>query len=128
MAENTAPPVRDLCYGCKAFVDIAYWEQDTNRAFCQKCALELPPTSEELALLFIALTTPFKVGDRVEARTAGEIFDGVGTVTDMFTDLEHGGTLVYPTWRVVIDEPAYEGAPEEALYTEICLKKVKVDS
>lgn len=114
----------DLCFGCKAFKEIAYTEAGTDRTFCQQCALQLPPTSEDLALLFIAVTNPFKVGDRVEARTAGTVFDGTGVVEEISTQIIHGGTPVYPSWRVRLETKEHDLAPDEAWYTEICLRKV----
>lgn len=114
-----------LCNGCMKIKEIIYTEEGTERTFCKECALALPPTSEELALLFLSLTTPFKVGDRVEARTAGEVFDGVGTVTKISTQLHHGGTPVYPSFYVKLESRAHDRAPEDgAFYTEICLRKV----
>lgn len=113
-----------ICDGCRHPRDIAYVEPGTERRFCVECALALPPTTEELALLYLELTTPFAVGDQVEARTAAQIFDGVGKVTDISTELEHGGTMVYPTFKVVLESKAHDRAPDEAYYTEICLTKV----
>lgn len=114
----------DLCWNCKNYREVAYTEHETLRSFCKPCALALPPSSEELALLFLEATTPFRVGDKVEARTAGEIFDGVGEVLEISTDLKHGGTKVYPSFLVRLDIRAHEMAPDQAYYTEICLKKV----
>lgn len=120
--------MRDLCFGCKSFKDVVTTEADTGQPFCADCAATLPPAPEQVALAFLALTIPFQPGDRVRASTAGgteyAIFDGVGEVTDVYMDLEHGGTPVFPTFRVVIDEKAYPEAPDEALYTEVCLEKV----
>ncbi len=115
---------KDLCWNCKNYVEIVYTEAGTRRAFCKSCALQLPPTSEELALLFLEVTCPFKVGDRVEARTAGQVFDGIGVVTEISTDLRHGGTRVYPAFHVKLETKEHDRAPDEAFYTEICLKKV----
>lgn len=116
--------VRDLCASCKNFREIAYIEKDTNRCFCSDCAQALPPTAEELALLFIAATTPFKVGDVVECRTAGEIYDGIGVVEEVSTDLEKGGTMVYPIFLVRMTEKAYPNLRDVIPYTEVCLQKV----
>ena len=113
-----------ICNGCRNLRQISYVEPGTERHFCAECALALPPTSVELALLYLEMTTPFKVGDRVEARTAAQIYDGVGEVTDISTSLDHGGTLVYPTFHVEIEAKAHDLAPQEAWYTECCLTKV----
>jgi len=115
---------KDVCWSCRFYRDIEYTEAGTQRPFCKACALQLPPTSEELAMLFIEVTCPFKVGDKVEARTAGEVFDGTGEVLEISTDLRHGGTRVYPSFLVRLDTKEHDLAPDQAYYTEICLKKV----
>lgn len=112
---------RDLCWGCRQFRDIAWTEESTARPYCPDCAAQLPPTAEEQAFDFLMRTLPFKPGDRVECRTAAQLFDGVGTVQKISMDLENGGTLVYPAFLVKIDEKAYDSAPDECWYTEICL-------
>ena len=112
----------DFCSGCKTIAEIIYTETETDRSFCKKCTVALPPSSEELALIFLALTVPFKVGDRVEARTAGQIFDGVGTVEEISTELKNGGTRVFPSFRVKLETKEHDQAPDEAWYTECCLK------
>lgn len=114
----------DICWNCRNYVEIVYHESGTMRAFCKPCALQLPPTSDELALLFLEATCPFKVGDQVEARTAGEVFDGVGKVTEISTELRNGGTRVFPSFHVQLETKEHDLAPEEAWYTEVCLKKV----
>ena len=114
----------DICDQCRKYTEIAYTEEGTNRPFCRDCALTLPPSSEELALLFLQFTIPFKVGDRVEARTAGEVFDGVGVIEEVSTDLRNGGTRVYPSFRVKLETKEHDLAPDEAYYTEMCLTKV----
>jgi hypothetical protein len=81
-----------------------------------------------LGLQYLMTTVPFKEGDRVQCRTGGVIFDGVGTVQEVSFDLEHGGTLIFPMFRVSIDEPADELSPAEGWYSEICLARVKDDA
>lgn len=117
--------IRDLCTSCKNFREIAYIEKDTDRPFCEACALELPPTSEELAMLFIMATIPFKVGDVVECRTGAEIYDGIGVVEEISTSLEHGGTMVYPIFLVRLTEKVYPNLRDVIGYTECCLTPVK---
>lgn len=114
------------CAGCLKTKRVAYFESRRGLSFCRVCTQRLDLPSEFDWRLFLLATVPFEVGDRVEARTAAEIFDGVGTVEEVSMSLEHGGTPVYPTFRVVIDEPAYDQAPAEAWYTEVCLSKTKV--
>lgn len=116
----------ELCAGCRTFVEMP--AAPAGPVHCVACAATLPPTAEQWMLAYLMLTIPFEVGDRVEARTAGELFDGVGTVTEVSMSLEHGGTPVYPTFRVVIDSPAYDQAPAEQFYTEMCLTKVSEES
>lgn len=119
--------MKDLCFGCRSFTEIVYNEEGTDRPFCQECALALPPTSEELAILFLSVTSPFHVGDKVVARqaiTTDEFrTEGVGTIDEVDTGFRMGGTPVFPTWHVKIEEPAYDGAPEDGWYTEVCLQK-----
>lgn len=128
MGESASIAIKDLCSACKAFREIVYVEEGTNRCFCEPCALALPPTSEELALLFIMATTPFKVGDVVECRTGAEIYDGIGVVEEISTDLEKGGTAVYPIFLVRLTEKVYPNLRDVIGYTEICLKHVKGDN
>lgn len=121
--------MKDLCWGCKAFKDIVYTEGGTDHPFCAGCSELQPPTSEEVAVLMLTAPNspwgpPFRPGDQVEARTGAVIFDGVGTVAEMSMSLEHGATPIYPTWRVVLDSKAHDQAPDEAWYTEVCLKRV----
>jgi hypothetical protein len=122
--------MRDMCSGCRKFKDVAWTEEQTGRAFCEECLAQLPWTSEQRALMFLMLTIPFRPGDRVECRTAGgtpvELYDGIGTVQEISTSLEHGGTMVFPTFRVTLDEKAYPSCPDEVWYTECCLTKVGV--
>lgn len=114
-----------LCHGCKLPKPIAYVNEDTGQPYCTNCLLTLLPLSQEWRdMAFLAATIPYRPGDRVEARVAGQVLDGVGQVTEVSTSLEHGGTPVYPTFRVVIDQPAHEHAPTEAWYHENCLSRV----
>ena len=122
--------MRDLCYGCKQFKEIAYTQGGTDHPFCEECSIIQPLTSDEWAMMLLVAPDspwgpPFHPGDKVEARTAGTIYDGIGEVAQMSMSLEHGGTPVYPTFRVVISEKAHDQAPDEAWYTEICLQKVE---
>lgn len=125
--------MRDLCWGCKSFKDIVYTEDGTNNPFCEGCLANIPLSGDEWA--FILLTAPwspfgppFKIGDVVECRIAGEYYDGVGTVQEIDMSFEHGGTPVYPTWRVTLDTKAHDGVPDEQWYTENCLKRVNQEA
>lgn len=129
--------MNDLCFGCKQFKEIVYTQGGTNHPFCEPCSIIQPLTSDEWALMLLVAPDspygpPFKPGDKVEARqviasNGTEIefkVEGVGEVTNVYMDLEHGGTPVYPTFRVVISDKAYDEAPDEGLFTEVCLTKV----
>lgn len=120
----------DLCYGCKQFVEIVWTESRTEHPFCQRCVDDMPPTQDQINLLLLLapwspIGPPFKAGDKVECRTGAIILDGVGIVQEMSISLEHGGTPIYPTFRVTITDKAYPEAPDEAWYTEVCLTPVK---
>ena len=119
----------DLCFGCKKFVEIVYTESGTDRPFCEPCTEQMPPTRDEINLVLLLapwspIGPPFKPGDVVECRTGAVVYDGVGVVREMSIRLEHGGTPIYPAFRVEITEKAYDGAPDECWYTEVCLTKV----
>jgi hypothetical protein len=121
--------MRDLCWACKSFKEIAYTEVETKRPFCQGCLDQQPLTSEQKALIFLMLTIPFKPGDRVKCHTAGgtpvELYDGIGTVQEISTDIERGcGTMVYPTFRVKIEEKQYPSCPDEIWFCENGLRKL----
>ena len=112
-----------VCQGCKQLAEIVHTDS-LGLDYCAQCAKDIPVPGETLAVEYLLANPAFVNGDRVECRTAGEIFDGVGTVMEMSFDIEHGGTLIYPAFRVVIDEPVNEHSPKEGWYTEICLRRV----
>jgi hypothetical protein len=117
-----------LCYGCKAFREVAYTHPITEQQFCADCERVQPLTVEDWSAFLLTsprsvLGPPFRPGDVVEARTAAVIYDGVGTVREVSMNLKHGGTPIYPTFRVELTEKAHDQAPDEAWYTEICLTK-----
>jgi len=116
----------DFCSGCKAYKDIVFVEEGTDRNFCGGCTRILPPAPEELALAFVLATIPFKPGDRVECRTGAQLYDGIGTVQEISMLLENGGTPVFPSFRVAMEEKAIQDpeVPDELWYTEVCLTKV----
>lgn len=112
-----------VCQGCKQGREIVTSEVG-GLEYCVDCAASLPMPTVARAMGYLTATIPFRVGDRVECRLAGEILEGVGTVQEVSFDLENGGTPVYPAFRVVLDEKAYKEAPDEEWATEICLRKV----
>ena len=89
-----------------------------------------PITAEDVASFLLLspnsiLGPQYHPGDIVEARTAALIYDGIGMVEEMSMELKNGGTPVYPSFRVRITEKAHDEAPDEAWYTEVCLRKVE---
>lgn len=113
----------EVCRGCKKLKELVYTD-DFGLRYCAECAELKPKKPETLGLEFLLATIPFGRGDRVECRTGAVTYDGVGTVQEVSFNIEHGGTLVFPAFRVEIDEPANEHSPDEGWYTETCLKKV----
>jgi hypothetical protein len=106
-----------LCLECHELREI------TDRRYCVECTMQMPYFSIRRALGFPEI--PFKVGDKVEAYMAGELFDGVGHVDKIRLD----GSLsrdpqVVAMFHVIIDEPADELAPDEAWYVARCLREV----
>jgi hypothetical protein len=120
----------ELCYGCKLPRETVYTHPDTYQVFCAGCARGMPLNANEWALLLLTqpgspVGPPFAPGDVVECRRAATHYEGIGTVQEMSMDLGHGGTPLYPMFRVVITEKADEGVPDEAWYAEVSLTKVK---
>jgi len=115
--------ITGLCEGCRELKPVAYTDS-VGREYCAACAIVLPIPSANRLLEFLMHTIPFKVGDRVEARTAGALFDGVGVIEEVSMSPEKWGTPVYPSFRVRIEEPAYPEAPKERWYMEKQLRKV----
>ena len=121
---------RNLCYGCKTFQEVAYVQPGTGNSFCSKCRWDQPVTIEDLALFLLVdpdspIGPPFRDGDVVEARVAGMLYDGIGVVEGMSTSLEHGATMLYPTFRVRFTEKATDHeVPDFYYYPENCLTKV----
>ncbi|MCV7383915.1 DUF4236 domain-containing protein [Mycolicibacter longobardus] len=71
----------------------------------------------------VPVRSPFQVGDRVECRTAGELYDGIGTVRAASILLDvGGGTPTYPMFQVVLGDPQRPDLTDPQWYSEICLK------
>lgn len=113
----------ELCGSCQELKPIVQTDR-FGRGYCQACMDE--DDQPRPVMEFLERTVPFSVGDRVEARTGAMLFDGVGVVDEISTDLAHFGTPVFPSFHVLIDQPAYPDAPASLWYTEVCLKKVGV--
>lgn len=114
-----------LCTGCKKPKKLVAVDESTGIGFCADCSKWQVPPIEEIAVEYLQATVPFTEGDLVECRTAGVFYDGIGTVIGVSTDLKDGGTPVFPSFHVRIDEKAYPEVPDTLHYTEVCLKKVK---
>lgn len=112
-----------LCETCKELKDVA-WTDTVGREYCAECFANLPVPSAHRLLDFLMRTVPFQVGDKVECRTAGVLFDGVGTVDEVSIEPEKFGTPVYPSFLVTIEEKAYDTAPDSCWYMESQLRKV----
>jgi len=115
-----------LCECCKELKPIAYIDP-VEREYCEDCFAHLAVPTATRIMDYLLRTIPFQVGDRVEARTAGVILDGVGTVEEVSMDLEKYGTPVYPSFRVRIEQKAFPEAPDERWYMEAQLRKVNDD-
>lgn len=113
-----------LCASCKQMREPAATFDELD--YCEECLENiLPPEQPELlGLAYLLATIPFQVGDKVECRTAGELYDGVGTVKEIDTEFKMGGTPVFPAFRVLLEEKIDKNLPDELWYTENGLKKV----
>lgn len=112
----------ELCAICRSMASIVFTD-DYGRDYCGQCLNEMPPTIW-IALQYLMLTIPFKVGDKVRAKTAGVIYDGIGTIDEISIDPETFGTPVYPSFHVVFDDKAYPEVPDSVWYCERQLERV----
>lgn len=119
----------EICYGCKLPQEHVYVHPDTGQGFCMTCARGMPVNPMEWALLLLTtpgsvVGPPFLPGDVVECRRAATVYEGVGVVQEMSMSLQHGGTPLYPMFRVTLTEKAADEVPDEAWYAEVSLRKV----
>lgn len=112
-----------LCEICKELKETAYTDP-VGREYCGDCFSILPIPTASRIIEYLMLTIPFKIGDRVECRTAGVLFDGTGTIDEVSIEPEKFGTPAYPSFHVVIDDKAYSEAPDSLYYMETQLTKV----
>jgi hypothetical protein len=112
-----------LCESCKELKQTAYTDP-IGREYCLNCFPNLPVPTASRIVGYLMATLPFAVGDRVEARTAGVLLDGVGTIDEISVDPQDFGTPAHPSFHVVIDQPAYPEAPDALWYMEKQLRKV----
>lgn len=113
-----------LCEVCKELKETAYTDP-VGREYCGGCFSTLPVPTASRIVEYLMLTIPFQVGDRVECRTAGVLFDGVGNIDEISIEPENFGTPAYPSFHVTIDDKAYEDAPDELWYMETQLRRVE---
>lgn len=118
---------KELCEVCRHLRPSA-WTDSVGRSYCGECLAEADEPTIHPGLAYLDATIPFQVGDRVECRTAGVLYDGVGTVDQVSTELENYGTPVYPSFHVVIEDKAYPEAPDELWYLERQLTLVEAGS
>ena len=112
-----------LCESCRELKPVAYTDP-VDREYCAGCFTTMPVATPSRMLEYLLATVPFSVGDRVECRTAGVLYDGIGVIQDISVVPENFGTPVYPSFQVRIEEPAYPEAPTTRWYMEQQLKKV----
>jgi hypothetical protein len=114
--------VAECCYLCKAFKEIVYVDE-LDQSYCMDCFVTTPIPGDVWGRIFLLMTVPFQVGDKVKC-SLYDRYEGIGHVDAVHFDLKHGGTPVYPTFHVVMDEKAFDEVPDDSLYTEVCLEKV----
>lgn len=113
-----------LCEFCRELKPVAYTDT-VGREFCGDCQSTVNAYSVPAMLAYLLLTLPFAVGDKVECRTAGALYDGVGTIDNISMDPADWGTVVYPSFHVTIEDKAYPEAPDELWYPEASLTRAK---
>lgn len=120
----TMAPQLGLCESCRELKTAAYTDP-IGRDYCLDCFAKLPVATAARIVEELIATIPFQVGDRVECRTAGVLYDGIGVVDDISIEPEHFGTPAHPAFHVVIEDKAYPEAPESCWYCERQLRKVE---
>lgn len=118
------PADTGLCEFCYQLKPVAHTDA-VGRAYCAECVAALVEVASPTILDYLSATVPFQLGDRVECRTAGALYDGVGVIDEVSTELAKFGTPVHPSFHVRIIEKAYPEAPDELWYMENQLQKVE---
>ena len=95
---------------------VDYTDPITLKGFCATCASNEFISSQHVYLQFLKDIIPFEVGNRVECRTVGVIYDGTGKVIEVSTELKDGGTEYAPAYRVQLDK-----GDQKLWYTGKCL-------
>ncbi len=114
----------ELCFICKGLKEIVHTD-DLDQSYCAECVATVPIPPEVLGQLYLDVTVPFREGDRVRCTFPPDIYEGIGVIDKVHFDLEHGGTPVYPTFAVTMEEKANPEVPDQSLYTESCLELVE---
>lgn len=118
--------IQGLCEVCKNLKETAYTDP-VGRDYCTDCFSTLPVPTASRIIEYLMVTIPFQIGDRVECRTAGVLFDGVGDIDEISIEPENFGTPAFPSFRVTFIEKAYAECPDSVWYMETQLKLVKSD-
>lgn len=113
-----------LCESCKELKSIAYTDP-VGREYCSACLITLPVPAVQRILAYLMVTIPFQVGDRVQCRTAGVLYDGIGVIDEVSISPENFGTPVHPSFHVTLTEKAYPEAPDALWYCEKQLRRVE---
>jgi len=90
----------------------------TERGYCTACAANETTSTRHVHLQWLSTVLPLEVGERVECRTVGEIYDGDGEIIEISTEIRRGGTPVHPAYLVRLDDG------REWWYTSVCLTRV----
>jgi hypothetical protein len=111
-----------LCWICKGVREIVYTDS-VERQYCRNCVALLPASQSDMLMSFLSATVPYRVGDIVSCKTAGQVYDGIGHVVEVSFDPKDLASPVVPMFRVAMDEKAYSQVPDEIWFSEICLER-----
>lgn len=92
----------------------------TSKEYCFSCSLTPDRSSDDVYLQLLQSLLPFEVGDEVECYQAGDRqrYIGRGTIEEISTDLDEGGTPVFPVYRVKFKKG------EGRWFTSVCFTRV----
>lgn len=106
-----------LCESCRELKVTAYTDP-VGREYCVTCFVMLPVPTVSRIIEYLIETIPFQVGDRVECRTAGVLYDGIGVIDQVSIEPKNFGTPAYPAFHVCLQQKAYPEAPDALWYME----------
>lgn len=115
-----------LCESCRELKPVT-WTDVVGREYCAGCFSVLPVPTTSRLMDYLMISIPFHVGDVVECRTAGVLYDGIGVIDEVSFDPAKFGTPVYPSFHVTLTEKDYPEAPDSLWYTENCLTKLSTE-